>query len=442
MESPLFPKKFCEVVLLLMLFTNSWAQTDTCQNQLSITLDHLTQGEIRGGGLPKSYDEGNNIVENHTNFIIGRTRLSVDFQRSGLEVRAVAQNEAVWGANNNSTLTLYEAWIRLNSANGLFAQIGRIPLAYDDERIIGPNDWAMAANSHDVLRIGYEGHRQKIHALFAYNQNNENINTGTFYENGAQFYKSMQILWYHYDLPKLPLGVSLLMMNIGMQAGQRDHDPHTEYQQLVGSYLKFHPMHWTLEGAYYRQMGYNEYSGRIKSWMASIKATIQPTNHYDLEVGFDYLSGDDYVAVVRPGAIGLPRHEVYKGFNTLCGSHHKFYGIMDYFYESAHIQGFSPGLQNAYIGAFYRPIAPLTFHTTYHYMAVSTYLENLNMTLGHDIDLEVSYRFSSDISLSAGFSYMTGTETLNQLKQGDDNKNVYWGWLSLSITPNIFKTKW
>ena len=29
-------------------------------------------------------------------------------------------------------------------------------------------------------------------------------------------------MWYHYDVPKVPLGASLLLMNIGMQAGLPD----------------------------------------------------------------------------------------------------------------------------------------------------------------------------------------------------------------------------
>lgn len=429
------------ITLLLSVAINGVAQKDSCRNELTIGLTNLTHGEVRGGGLPQPVGSTES-VDDKAQFIMGRTRLSFNFQRPGVEARFVEQNLAVWGARGNTDITLYEAWFRLQSRNGLFAQAGRIPLSYDDERIIGPNDWAMAANSHDVLRVGYDGKHHHFHALMAYNQNNENLNTGTYYADGAMPYKTMQTLWYHIDVPKTPLGASLLFMNIGMQAGTKDNDPHNEYQQVAGTFIKYQPRGWSLEASYYRQMGHTEHHGKIEAWMASGKATLQPADNYGFELGFDYLSGDDYVPVTKPGTIGLPHHEVYKGFHSVYGSRHAFYGVMDYFYESAYTLGFTPGLQNAFVGVRYKPVAPLSLRAAYHYMAVATSLEDLGMTLGHDIELEASYRFSKDISLTAGFSYMKGTDTMDELKKGTGNQNVSWGWFSLMISPSIFKTKW
>lgn len=442
---------------LLTAHVSGWAQTDSTgmqqsdnashtqtlgtENRLSIGLNFMTHGEVRGGGLPGNANP-DETVEKRANFLLGRTRLSVGYERGVLEARAVLQNQAVWGQKNNTTVNLYEGWAKLTAPFGLFAQIGRIALSYDDERIIGPNDWAMASRAHDLLRVGYQGHGHQVHALVAYNQNPENLTTGTYYKDGAQAYKTMQVVWYHYDVPKIPVGASLLFMNIGMQAGQKDNNAHTEYQQLVGGYLTFTPRRWKVEGSYYRQMGHNEEEGKIEAWMASGKVTYYPSAKVRLEAGYDYLSGDDYVAVPKPGTMGLPRHEVYKGFNTLYGSHHKFYGVMDYFYESAYSNGFTPGLQNAFVGVQYRPIAPLTVKAAYHYMAVATSLEGLDKTLGHDIELEAAYRFSKDVALSAGYSFMHGTKTMDRLKHEAGDSNVRWGWFSLIVSPRLFSTKW
>ena len=38
----------------------------------------------------------------------------------------------------------------------------------------------------------------------------------------------------------------------------------------------------------------------------------------------------------------------FKAFDPLYGTHHKFYGAMDYFYASAW-QGVAPGLQDAHL---------------------------------------------------------------------------------------------
>ena len=158
-------------------------------------------------------------------------------------------------------------------------------------------------------------------------------------------------------------------------------------------------------------------------------------------MGYDYLSGDDYVAVPETGGIGMPYHDVERGFAPMYGSRAKFYGIMDYFYESAYINGFTPGLQNAFAGAYCKPNNKLACMATYHYLATATKLDKLDRTLGHSIDLQASYNFTKDISLMAGYTFMIGTKTMDRLKQGEGSKTARWGWFSLVISPSLFSTK-
>ena len=441
----------CCILLLMIAATGCLAQKDSV-NQLSFSMDVLTHGEACGGGLPKT--EGGSD-EDKSRFMVGRVRLNVDYQRSGLQVHAVIQNKAIWGMEGNNALTLYEGWVKMAAKNGLFAQMGRIALAYDDERIIGPNDFATAAQSHDVLRLGYEGHGHKAHAILAYNQNGDNCYNGTYYDGGAQLYKTMQTVWYHYDVREFPLGASLLFMNIGQQAGcyvevddewggkkkasEEYNEPRTEYQQMYGGYINFHPKHLTLEGSYYRQTGKVvnnlKQARKIKAWM------VKPTENYGFVLGYDYLSGDEYVPVIHGGSLGMPLQEYEGGFAPLYGSRTKFYGILDYFYESAYINGFTPGLQNAYLGITGKPASKLSCSATYHYLATATELYDLDRTLGHSIELQASYKFSKDISLVAGYTQMHGTETMDRLKQGSGSKQARWGWFSLVISPSLFTTK-
>ena len=447
----------CCILLMMIAATGCLAQKDSV-NQLSFSMDVLTHGEACGGGLPKT--EGGSD-EDKSRFMVGRVRLNVDYQRSGLQVHAVIQNKAIWGMEGNNALTLYEGWVKMAAKNGLFAQMGRIALAYDDERIIGPNDFATAAQSHDVLRLGYEGHGHKAHAILAYNQNGDNCYNGTYYDGGAQLYKTMQTVWYHYDVREFPLGASLLFMNIGQQAGcyvevddewggkkkapEEYNEPRTKYQQMYGGYINFHPKHLTLEGSYYRQTGKVvnnlKQARKIKAWMVSAKATVKPTENYGFVLGYDYLSGDEYVPVIHGGSLGMPLQEYEGGFAPLYGSRTKFYGILDYFYESAYINGFTPGLQNAYLGITGKPASKLSCSATYHYLATATELYDLDRTLGHSIELQASYKFSKDISLVAGYTQMHGTETMDRLKQGSGSKQARWGWFSLVISPSLFTTK-
>lgn len=437
------------VLALLAVPRPGFAQTDTLKkNQISVGINFLAHGEYHGGGLPKPADP-TEIVADKAGFLLGRLRLNVGYKRPGIEAKAVIQNKYVWGMKGNNSLALYEGWVKLSTRGGLFAQLGRVALSYDDERIIGPNDFAMAALSHDVLIAGYEGHGHTAHGIFAYNQNAENAFTNTYYINGAQYYKLMQTLWYHYDVPTFPLGASLLFMNVGMQAGdpaKQDNPPHVVWQQMAGTYVKYSPKLFSVEASYYHQWG--EYTDitlegrKINAWMASIRANIRPFEKVNFELGYDFLSGDDYVPVTYGGTFGLPRHDVQQSFTPMSGSRTKFYGMLDYFYQSAYINGFSPGLQNAFAGVNWRIIDRLTIGATYHYLATGTRLNGLDSTLGHDIDLSLSLNINKYASLVVGYTQMFGSETMRQLKQGSGSSQGHWAWFSLVVSPEIFNVRW
>ncbi len=422
------------VLLCATILRTAGQPSDTLRQEprLTVDLQLLGHGEMRTGGLPEG------AVDDHSRFVMNRERLVVGYQRDWIQAKVSLQHSNVWGEAGNATKT-YEAWVRLQSPQGLFAQVGRQALSYDDERIIGPNDWAMASQSHDALSLGYEGKGHKAHAVLAYNQNGVNIDQGgTYFTGGAQPYKSMQLLWYHYDLPKLPLGASLLFMNVGMQAGLPQDDEHTENQQLLGAYVKYHPKGVTLDASYYRQMGHDEHGLEIDAWLAAAKAQWQLSRSIGLEAGFDYMSGDKNFNVPAKGILGLTRHEKICGFNPIYGSHHKFYGAMDFFYVSAYYGGFTPGLQNAYVGGTYSPLRQLSLTARYHYLATATKLEEMNMTLGHEIELAARYALARDMTIAAGYSYMTGTSTMERLKRASDDGRLRWAWVSIVFAPRLF----
>ena len=54
----------------------------------------------------------------------------------------------------------------------------------------------------------------------------------------------------------------------------------------------------------------------------------------------------------------------------------------------------------------------------------------------------MSYTFTKDISLSIGYTFMSGTETMACLKREGASKQAHWGWFTLLITPNLFTARW
>ena len=124
------------------------------QNEFSVDLQFLGRGEARYGGLPAvpiEVDEDYEIVDPDkvptSNFLLSRTRLPISYKRDWLEVRVTPQHSGVWGQAGKGAFNLHESWVKLTSHGGLFAQVGRVALSYDDERIIGTDDWAMTSPS-------------------------------------------------------------------------------------------------------------------------------------------------------------------------------------------------------------------------------------------------------------------------------------------------------
>ena len=409
---------------------DSTAQT----NKLTLDAQFLSRGEYRQGGLPVDEESES---EDFAAFLMERTRLNVGYERPYFDAKISIQHSGVWGQAGKGTMNLYETYIQLKAPMGLFAKIGRQELAYDNERIIGSDDWAMAASSHDVGKFGYEGYGHKAHLILGFNQNAENTNGGTIYRDGAQPYKSMQTVWYHYDASRAKLGTSLLFMNLGVQGPSK-----TRFQHLAGIYLLWTPKSWLFEGSYYRQFGKTERGMPIKAWMASGKLQYTLNPQWRFTSGYDYLSGDEFYYVRSEGQAGLVYHKEMRGFTSLYGSHHQFYGAMDFFYLSAFADGFSPGLQNLYVAADYTPSKKLSFNAAYHYLATTVDLKHFSRALGHELELTASYQFWPYAKLSAGYSFMVGTDTMKELKRASESGRLHWAWLSLNITPRIFSTKW
>lgn len=403
---------------------------------LSFDLSYMTRGEVRNGGLVK----GEESADDFAAFLLGRTRLGLKYEGQGISSRLTAQHSGTWGSQGGGTLGIYEAWVQLESKQGLFVRVGRQDLSYDDQRIFGSDDFSMTGMSHDVLKAGFERSGHKFHVFAAFNQNGENTSGGgTYFSGGYQPYKAMESAWYHYDFKRIPLGASLLFLNLGMQGGEKGEDNvRTWQQQLAGTYLSFKPKGWSFEGAFYYQMGKSEYGIPVEAWMASSKVTANLGTKTVLSGGYDYLSGDEHFATPSEGMIGVIQHDKIRGFNSIYGSHHKFYGAMDFFYVSTYYRGFTPGLQKLYLGVTWTPSEAFSMDASYHYLATATKLQNADRPLGHELECSAAYNIRKEARISIGGSYMRGTDTMKVLKRSSDAGQLRWVWIMLSVSPEIF----
>lgn len=426
-------KNFYWSLVLMLLPSMAYTQNTEKENEFTMSMQIRPRAEYRNGALYPRL-EGQEAAS----FINNRARLSMDYKRSDLEIKMSAQHVGVWGQDpqidKNGRFILNEAWAKLDFGQGFFAQLGRQTLVYDDERILGGLDWNVAGRYHDALKLGYANKNNEVHLILAFNQNDEKPIGGTYYDSSTgQPYKNMQTVWYHYKADNVPFGASLLFMNLGLETGDKaTQDSHTRYLQTMGTYLTYKNSGWNLDGAFYYQMGKNKAAQKVSAFMASATAAYSFNKTWGAVVSFDYLSGND------------GEGDKFKAFDPLYGTHHKFYGAMDYFYASAFANG-APGLMDGRLGVRFRPSAKVDMELNYHYFATAVDPEknsDLNKSLGSEVDYQINWSIMKDVKLSAGYSFMLGTKSMDYVKGGNHGSWQDWGWVSININPKVFFTKW
>jgi len=440
------------VIFLFPIFSFAQEQVDEQidEKTFSISAQIRPRAEYRNGAFFPRSDE-----TLPASFVNNRTRLTMNFKRNDLEMKIAAQHINIWGEdaaiNRNGRVMLNEVYAKLNFGKGLFTQLGRLLLSYDDERILGASDWNQSGRFHDALKFGYEDKSNKIHLIFAYNQGVERQSGGNFY-SGGQIYKNMQTLWYNRGGSSTPFNMSILAMNLGWETGNDfipakpdldqpaiPADPSTSYMQTVGTILSYALGNIEPSVSLYYQTGKNQSKRDVSAYMMLFKVNFKLIPKLSAFVAYDYLSGQ------------VVDNEKITSFNPVFGTNHRYYGTMDYFYSNAYITS-NPGFNDIQLGINFKPSKNVEILMNYHCFSViedkvkpnnSSEIVNINKKyLGSEVDLQINLTLMKDVRLMAGYSFMLGTETMDIVKGGDHKLWQDWGWVSLNINPQLFVSKW
>jgi hypothetical protein len=421
------------LLLCSPIFAQSNNAEEAKKQQFSVSAQLRPRAEYRNGSL-SPHDKNASPAA----FINNRARLTFAYESRRLSTSFSAQQAGVWGQDpgidKNGRLSLNEAWANINLGKGFFTKIGRQDLMYDDDRLLGSLDWNVAARFHDGLKLGYENNKNKLHLITTFNQTDEKTTGGTYYAPGGQPYKSMLTAWYQHVFQK-QLNISFLAMNIGREGGSdEDKQSKTKNLQTAGTNISYSPANVTLYGTFYYQTGKTVENRPVSAYMWAITATCQINPAWRILLASDYLSGSSN---------GSAR---YNAFDPLYGTHHKFYGTMDYFYASAFSYGRTPGLWDNQAGLTFKTSPKVTLLANYHYFrtTVDVFVDGQKQprSLGSEIDLQVNWAIIPNVSLSAGYSVMLATPAMKAVKGGHPGSWQDWGWLSVNINPKIFISKW
>ncbi len=402
-------------ILFSLIFTTVSAQ----ESLFNMDAQLRSRGEYNNGYLSQRGEGVSPGV-----FVNERARLGIGYERYNLELKASVQHAGIWGQDalkeRSGRVAMNECWAKLNFGEGFFAQVGRQQLSYDDERILGASDWDVAGNWHDALRLGYEASTHKAHAVFALNQNKE---TRDFYYSGTMPYKMMQTLWYHFQPRHLPFSISAHLVTTGYEAGSEGQGK-TKFMHTVGTDINYHPGNLTLHTSGYYQFGKIADGRNVDAYLLNLNALLAVTRNVSLTLGYDYSSGNH-------------KGTGQNAFDPLFGTHHKFFGAMDYFTGRL-----SYGLQDLQAGTQVHITKKINAKADFHYFRTAPKLGYETRHLGQEVDCQFSARLQKDIELTAGYSFMLGTSDIEYFKGGNHSSWQDWGWVTINIYPRLFQTRW
>ena len=412
------------------------------ENEFDMSLQLRPRTEYRNGAYrPLQIGEEPAILTHN------RTRLTMNYSNGDkLKMRVSLQNINIWGQANqvqplnatNNNIGLFEAYADIKLSENMRTKIGRQMIALDDDRIFGTFDWHPAGRSHDALNISWKKQNTEVQSYFAFNQNyntigNVNNPAGQYFSpENAQPYQHLQMIYAKYNFtPKHYL--SVLANNIGFKDFKTDNK--TYNMQTIGANYFGNGNLWNVGLSAYYQFGETNVGRKTSATLLSAVVDYKINKPSKIGLGIDYLSGDN---------TNKPTQEATNIFNPLYGTHHKFYGIMDYFY-TGNPHG-NVGLLDTYV-RYSTVINPkLSISAVGHFFnsGAKIYQNNQKKSnyLGSELDLSFNYNIMKNVSLTGGYSNFFNTESLRYLKKTPNARgNQDWVWLSLNINPQIFKAK-
>ena len=366
-----------------------------------------------------------------------RTRLNATYQdESGIETFLSFQDIRTWGQFNldtrESTINLYQAWVKFNLMDRLNLKIGRQEFEYDDLKILSNSTWRLQARSHDAGLLEWQNKDSTLTVHLAGAVNNEReVLFQDLYTSGN--YKNMGMVWVNKQFTSTE--ISLLFLDLGQQLA----DTSINHFKTLGIYGVQKIGESKLIGSYYLQRGKNGADQEVASSMASLQVEIPITNKFKINPGFDILSG------TKAADLQNTNFNETNTFIPLYARRHRYFGVQDMFYAG----GFNvpAGLSDYYFKLSYKPANKWNTRLQLHSFSTSENIVNnsdgsivTDKHLGYEADFFVDYKPQSNLNVGFGYAHFLPTERMEILKQrGDSNEIAHFAYLQISYRPVFIK---
>lgn len=413
-------------LLTLFLFTLIAAGINA-QEQFTIKGELRPRTEIRDGYGSLNTDELKTAY-----LVSQRTRLELYYQKDWLKTGLSFQDVRFWGSDklsnptgmfgNEANVDLNEAWVELSFSNHSALKAGRQIFNYDDGRLLSHRNWNDRGISYDALLYQYKKDGLDVDFALSYNADKNNRFFNHFPSNKMRtinFFRVQQVLNENLTASAIILGSGFTKSNTSetiYMKGSYGARLHYTYDNLTT---------WT---TFYYQNGKSPDGRDADAWNFNWKADYRLG---DLTIGL----GASLISGEKEG------DEKDRQFDLLYGVRHAVYGYMDYFNNlpSATNGG---GLNNLFFTSAYKVSPKTTLLLDYHYFALNTDVQQLDKYLGSEVDLGVSFRFSPEVNLRGGYSFLIPGTSLEELQDIADGNSTFssWAFLMLTVKPTFFSS--
>lgn len=419
--------KLIIVAILLLEALSSKSQT--------VAID----GEIRPR-MEYRYGLSKPVLSSYDPAVVGiqRTRLNLLFKSGVMNSFISFQDARTFGQTPNAsdvaTTGIYEAWSELLLVPGAIFKIGRQALNYDDKRLLSSPNWSNTGTAHDAALLKFGLNDFQAHVGVAYN-NNTAISQESYYTPVSK-YRYLGFAWLSKDIIN-GLNVSAIGVDEGVQdtmviKPKNYKKVGMNHAYTYGGNIKLDADSFPLTAlvSAYSQYGKSGTGTKMEGKMLAIKLGYKVTEFLTVNVGADYLSGDNNTA-----------DGIQSNFKKLYGADHFFNGSMEYWKTPI-----NEGLRDYYGGLTGKINSKLSFEIFFHLFQSDkdqTYSKvNTGRDLGSEIDLLVNYKLNEWSSVQGGWSrYFTKSNTLASkgIATNADISNPQWAYLMFTIKPTFFK---
>jgi hypothetical protein len=342
-----------------------------------------------------------------------RTRLGVAYSPSAnLTGYVQIQDSRLYGTEPNTltstaNLDLHQAYFKIDNFFKLpfYLKVGRMELSYGSQRLLGAVGWHNVGRSFDGSILSLQ--TKSIDVDFITARTNESGFAGDSLDT---------FLYSAYGNLKIVKKLNIQPFIIGESTTKTDFARYT-IGVYVGCKDKKKAFQHELDAAY--QLGTWDATTDISAFMVAynLSYTFSSKIKPMIGAGVDYLSGDDGADASK-----------YKVFNTLFATNHKFYGYMDYFLNiPTHTYGL--GLMDIQVKGSIVPVNKFKLALAYHMFNANadyTLLDgSTSTTFGSEMDLTLSYKYSSNVNFVGGFSFFAPGDIFKETKGEDSSMWTY-----------------